>query len=150
MRQLLLTSSEVRQNQQNTCLHLLHIIWAHPASLSMGTWHIGHLLMFSLPSIISRASLVLGWPSVMPCITSRLPFSWHVASGCQLEEQAEQNSFSHFGQITAAGSSFVCCELVGTVESPELAQMWHIVLQPGFGHQALLESKATSVIKKEN
>ena len=32
-----LTSKDVRQNQQNTCLHLLHIIWAQPASLSIGT-----------------------------------------------------------------------------------------------------------------
>ena len=32
-----LTSSDVRQNQQNTCLQRLHIIWAQPASRSIGT-----------------------------------------------------------------------------------------------------------------
>ena len=34
-----LTSSEAMQCQQKRCLHRLHIIWAHPASRSMGTRH---------------------------------------------------------------------------------------------------------------
>ena len=32
-----LTSSDAKQNQQNTWRQFLHIIWAHPSSLSMGT-----------------------------------------------------------------------------------------------------------------
>ena len=34
-----LTSSEAMQCQQKRCLHRRHIIWAHPASRSMGTRH---------------------------------------------------------------------------------------------------------------
>lgn len=42
-----LTSREVKQYQQNTCLHFLHSICAQPASRSMGTLHDGHRLMVS-------------------------------------------------------------------------------------------------------
>ena len=63
----------------------------------------------------------------------------NVLPGCQPLEQLEQNSFSHFGQLTALALCTGCLfKLVA------LAQIWHIVLQPGFGHHARFESKATS------
>ena len=62
-----------------------------------------------------------------------------ILPGCQPLEQLEQNSFSHFGQLTALALCTGCLfKLVA------LAQIWHIVLQPGFGHHARFESKATS------
>ena len=94
----ILTSSEVRQYQQKTCLHLLHIIWAQPASLSIGTAHIGHLLMFSAsaPAIHMATSPAMS----APCLTRAAPFSAQVRPGCHAEEHREQNSLTHVGHVT--------------------------------------------------
>ncbi len=51
-----LTSSEVRQYQQKTCLQRLHIICAQPASRSINTLHIGHFLIVSSLSQAIRSS----------------------------------------------------------------------------------------------
>ena len=87
----LLTSSEAEQYQQNTCLHRLHIIWAHPASLSMGTRHTGHLLMCSLQGSSGPWWV---WPWVWPA--------------CQGSRQREQNSVTHVGHSTATGPALSC------------------------------------------
>ncbi len=63
--------------------------------------------------------------------------SWQVIPECQLAEQEEQNSLEHLGQVTEVGTAVL--GVAGVVE-----QMWQIVLQPGFGHQARLASMATS------
>ena len=39
---IVLTSRDLRQCQQKMCLQWPHIIWAHPASLIIKTWHSGH------------------------------------------------------------------------------------------------------------
>ncbi len=54
----LLTSSDVRQYQQNTCLHRLHIIWAQPSFLSIGTWHNGQRFMFESSAALNG---ILKW-----------------------------------------------------------------------------------------
>ena len=89
-----LTSNELRQYQQNTCLHRLHIICAHPASRSIGTWHIGHFLIVSFQP---RASSQPG----LPRATRSAPFSEQERPGCHVEEHREQNSLEQVGQFTA-------------------------------------------------
>ena len=80
---VVLTSSEAMQYQQKTWRHLRHIIWAQPASLSMGTRHIGHHLIFSevrgswLPAVWGRQE----WP------------------GSQGRRQAGQNWREQEGQV---------------------------------------------------
>ena len=123
-----LTSNDVRQNQQNTCLQRLHIICAHPASLSMGTLHIGQ--RFISPSIepppgnirlspacpISRpldADAVFIKPLLLVLLALEaevkraFPFCAQVIPGCQLAEHREQNSLSHVGHFTGTGSIFL-------------------------------------------
>ena len=133
---LLLTSSDVRQYQQKTCLHLLHIIWAQPASLSIGTAHIGHLLMFSAsaPAIHIATSPAMS----TPCLTRAAPFSAHERPGCQAEEQSEQNSLTHVGHVT------------GTPADLFPVQIWQIVSQPACGHHVRLASRDTSVNKEHD
>ena len=126
-----LTSSEVRQYQQKTCLHLLHIIWAQPASLSIGTPHMGHLLMFSA----SAAAIHMATSTCSPpawCLTRAAPFSAHDRPGCQVEEHREQNSLTQVGQVTGTP-----CDLLPV-------QIWQIVSHPALGHQVRFASSDTS------
>lgn len=71
----LLTSKLAKQYQQNTCLHRLHIIWAHPSSFSMGTAHIGQHLMRS----VSNGMPML---SSTPSAVRRRAFSSQLNEGC--------------------------------------------------------------------
>ena len=134
-------------NKQNINIYIgtsklyLRLRYILPASLSIGTLHIGHrLILSSKLSNSNKGSMAAGFtlPSVLLCKYNFFPFSWQVKSGCQLLEHMEQNSFSHFGQLTARA-------LILWFRVVELAQIWQIVLQPGFGHQARLASRATSV-----
>ena len=112
-----LTSRDSRQNQQNTCLHLLHIICAQPASLSISTRHIGHGLM-SAPSgpppfSANRKSEPTGEmassrppPPITVFLWTRLwPYWAQVLSGCQLPLHREQNSLEQLWHFTALGAS---------------------------------------------
>ena len=123
-----LTSKEVRQNQQNTCLQRLHIICAQPASRSIGTLHIGHLFMSpSMDPAPGNAKTSPNGPTTLALDADALfdkiwllfvlllfvadankafPFCAHVKPGCQLAEQREQNSLSHEGHFTGRGSTF--------------------------------------------
>ena len=47
-----LTSRDWRQYQQKTCLHRLHIIWAQPSFLSMGTRHMGQRLILASSALL--------------------------------------------------------------------------------------------------
>ena len=53
-----LTSSKVKQYQQKTWLHLLHIIWAHPVSLSIGIEQTGQCLIIPVSSNNAVLSLL--------------------------------------------------------------------------------------------
>lgn len=70
-----LTSKLARQYQQNTCLHRLHIICAHPSSFSMGTPHIGQHLIRSLSNEIPMVS-------ACPSAANFFIFSSHEIRGC--------------------------------------------------------------------
>jgi hypothetical protein len=127
----------------------------------MGTLHIGQ--RFISPSIepfpgnirlspaapISRpldADAVLIKPLVLVLLAFEaevkraFPFCAQVIPGCQLAEHREQNSLSHVGHFTGTGSIFLRFPLLASVE----LQIWHIVLQPTCGHQALFASRANS------
>ena len=109
-----------KQYQQKTCLHLLHIICAHPSFLSIGTWHCGHFLMFSSRSPHSPAS--------SPACSSQ------DSPSCQVAEQELQNWLSQVGQVTATPWYLLPSQMLHTV--------WH----PDDGHQVRAVSRDTSVV----
>lgn len=76
MNNVTLTSSDVRQYQQKTCLHLLHIICAHPSSFSIGTAHKGQLFINSEPPGPESNN---GNPSSAPKVKA---YCSQVCSGC--------------------------------------------------------------------
>lgn len=49
----ILTSKEAKQYQQKTCLQRLHIIWAQPSFLSIGTWQSGHRLIWASSELLN-------------------------------------------------------------------------------------------------
>ena len=110
-----LTSKEAKQYQQNTCLHLLHIICAQPSSFSMGTEHIGQHLMLSLSN---------GMPS------------GRFGHGplCHGSRHTEQKSFEQLGQCTGPGD-------IPSLPPLVTEQM---VSQPARGHHARSLSIDTS------
>lgn len=114
---VVLTSSEARQYQQKTCLHLLHNIWAHPSSFSIGTLHIGQHLINSESNVTpgTTSSDLQGDPA------------------CQEVRQLEQKSILHVGQ----------CTLWGVHRSVE--HKVQTVSQPARGHHVRLLSISTSV-----
>ena len=105
------------QYQQNTCLHRRHIIWAQPASRSIGTRHIGHRLMYSVLTI------------------SCVPYSSHVRPGCHVAWHPLQNCVTHVGHVTG-----------DTCAWPAAGHTWQMVWQSGAGHQVLDVSRVTSVL----
>lgn len=114
----ILTSKDAKQYQQNTCLHLLHIIWAQPSSFSIGTEHIGQHLMWSLPKGIPNGRSEQG------------PL-------CQGSRHIEQKSVEQLGQWTGPKG----------VPLPLLPFIEHIVSQPARGHHARPLSIDTSAHK---
>lgn len=110
----ILTSSEARQYQQNTCLHRLHIICAHPSSFSIGTEHIGQHFILSLS---------IGMPDGT---SGQAPL-------CQGSRHREQNSVEQLGQWIGPRG-----------EPPPSTPMEQTVSHPGLGHHARPLSTDTS------
>lgn len=65
-----LTSNDCRQYQQKTCLQRLHIIWAQPSFLSIGTWHIGQRLILASSSLLKGMLNNLNTPTSYVLCTS--------------------------------------------------------------------------------
>jgi hypothetical protein len=126
---LILTSSEARQYQQKTCLHLLHIIWAQPSSFSIGTAHIGQHLMSSESKAIPGTGEAEAWGQGL--------------EGCHDPRQSEQNSVSQVGQWTWTAT----LSLVGPVPllpTPGGVHTEQTVSHPALGHHASRTSLSTS------